>query len=137
LGLKANTKGFTFGAAYEVLGEKEGNAGGAFGTPLATLHAMNGFADRFLATPVKGLVDTNFTLGYANKRIGKFFAFYHLFESDNGGDDYGSELDLVYVRKFNKNLNLFVKSAFYSEGDDLHNGDTKKFWLMLDYKFGF
>ena len=137
LGLKANTKGFTFGAAYEVLGKKEGNAGGAFGTPLATLHAMNGFADRFLATPVKGLVDTNFTLGYANKQIGKFFAFYHLFESDDGGDDYGSELDLVYVRKFNKNLNMFVKGAFYSEGEDLHNGDTKKFWLMLDYKFGF
>jgi hypothetical protein len=137
LALKANTRGFTFGAAYEVLGEKEGNAGGAFGTPLATLHAMNGFADRFLATPVKGLVDTNFTLGYANKQIGKFFAFYHLFESDNGGDDYGSEFDLVYVRKFNKNLNMFVKSAFYSEGDDLRNGDTTKFWLMLDYKFGF
>ena len=140
LAVKANYNSFVLSAAYEVLGEKEGDGGGAFSTPLATLHAMNGFADRFLKTPVKGLVDTNFTLGYIDKQLGKFLAFYHLFESDDGGDDYGSELDLVYVPpKLNKHLGMMAKVAYYMEGDDAGTpvGDTTKIWLMLDYKFGF
>jgi hypothetical protein len=137
LAVKGKYDRFLLGAAYEVLGEKEGDGGGAFSTPLATLHAMAGFADRFLKTPVNGLADLNFTLGYIDKKLGKFLAFYHLFESADGGDDYGSELDLVYVRKFNKNLGMFVKSAFYWEGDDLANNDAIKYWLMLDYKFNF
>ncbi len=137
LAVKGKYDRFVLGAAYEVLGEKEGDGGTAFTTPLATLHAMAGFADRFLMTPEKGLVDLNFTLGYIDKKLGKFLAFYHLFESADGGDDYGSELDLVYVRKFNKNLSMFVKSAFYWEGDDLANNDAIKFWLMMDYKFNF
>lgn len=134
LGVTAKYSGFTLGMAYEVLGEKEGSEGGAFSTPLATLHGMNGWADKFLGTPAGGLEDLSLTVGYANKQVGKIVAIFRSFESNAGGDDLGSELDIVYVRKLNKNLGLILKSAFYDEGDS-GKGDTTKYWLQLDYKF--
>lgn len=137
LGFRANYSGFVTGVDYEVLGEKDGSGGGAFSTPLATLHGMNGWADKFLATPANGLVDTSFTLGYINKQFGRLIGIYHSFESDNGGDDYGSEVDVIYAYPVYKNLGLILKAAFYDEGDGLANNDTTKYWAMLDYKFNF
>ncbi|MCK5664363.1 MAG: hypothetical protein KAI17_12815 [Thiotrichaceae bacterium] len=137
LGFRIKQSGFIFGADYEVLGQKDGIGGGAFSTPLATLHAMNGWADKFLGTPVNGLVDTAITAGYINKRFGRFIVIFHNFESDKGSYDYGTETDVVYANKLSKNLNLTLKAAFYEQGDDLTNGDINKFWAMLDYKFNF
>ncbi len=57
---------FTVKAGYELLG---GDGLYGFQTPLATLHAFNGWADQFLGTPAGGLEDTYFT-GY------KGFFFY-------------------------------------------------------------
>src|SRR3989338_9048555 len=79
--------GFSLAAGYEELGSDGGAA--AFQTPLATLHAFNGWADLFLATPANGLRDY-----YAG--VGKTFAVpflpclkadvtYHEFDSDFGG----------------------------------------------------
>jgi hypothetical protein len=127
--------GFVVGLDYEVLGKKEGSEGGAFNTPLATLHGMNGWADKFLGTPPKGLVDLTLTVGYVNKKIGRVFAIYRNFQSDDGGDDYGNELDIIYAYQINRYLGTIAKAAFYKEGDDLANGDTTKYWLMFDYKF--
>ena len=45
---------FTLKAGYEVMG---GDGTWGFFTPLATLHAFNGWADKFLATPVNGIKD--------------------------------------------------------------------------------
>jgi len=138
LGIRLNYSGLILAADYEVLGEKEGVEGGAFNTPLATLHGMNGWADKFLKTPKYGLVDTAVTLGYNNKKFGRVVVIYHEFESDNGGDDYGNELDVVFVHKFSKKLTLLLKAAFYEQGDDLAtHKDTTKYWAMLDYKFNF
>lgn len=136
LGATLNYSGLILGAHYELLGQKDGSEGTGFNTPLATLHAMNGWADKFLGTPVDGLVDTGITVGYKNKAFGRVVVFYRTFESDNGGDDYGDELDVVFAHKFAKNLNLIVKAAFYKEGDDFGK-DTTKYWAMLDYKFNF
>ena len=136
LGVKVNASGLIAGVAYEVLGKEKGAAGtGAFSTPLATLHGMNGWADRFLATPVDGLVDTSLTLGYVDKSIGRLIAIYHVFESDKDRKDYGDELDLIYAKKLSKSLNLIAKTALYNEGQDWKIGDTTKYWLTLDYKF--
>jgi len=134
LGVKTNYKGFLIGLAYEVLGEKEGSEGGAFTTPLATLHGMNGWADKFLKTPAGGLEDLNLTVGYITKKHGRIVGILRSFESNAGGTDLGSEFDLIYARKINKNLSMILKSAFYDEGDS-GKGDTTKYWLMLDYKF--
>ncbi|MEI8045213.1 MAG: hypothetical protein WCL11_27625, partial [Verrucomicrobiota bacterium] len=47
---------------YEVL---EGNGTIGFATPLATLHAFNGWADMFLSTPANGLKDFYLKAGYS------------------------------------------------------------------------
>ncbi len=138
LGVKVNASGLVAGVTYEVLGKKEGKEGGAFSTPLATLHGMNGWADKFLATPVDGLVDTSITLGYVDKQIGRLVAIYHIFDSDKDSKDYGDELDMIYAKKLSKTLSLIAKAALYNKGDDLpkkFGDDTTKYWLMLDYKF--
>jgi hypothetical protein len=134
LGANTNYNGIILGAYYEVLGEKEGTEGGAFSTPLSSLHIQNGFADKFLKTPDDGLVDMSINIGYHMDGIGKFLAMYHNFESDNGGKDFGQEFDFLYLKKVSKNFSMMVTAAIYQQGD-LAIFDTKKYWLMLDYKF--
>ncbi len=139
VGVDGSMSGFTAGVAYEVLGEADGGRG-AFWTPLATLHAMNGWADVFLATPKEGLTDLSFKLAYNAGEYGKLMAVYHIFESDvdkaNGDDDLGDEIDVAYKVGLAKNLGLLLKGAFYSAGDDSFGyADTTKYWVQLDYKF--
>ena len=63
----------TFRFDYEVL-EGSGRAGTpAFNTPLATGHAFQGWADRFLTTPIDGIEDTYIT-AVANILGGNFIA---------------------------------------------------------------
>ncbi len=137
----ATMSGFTVGAGYEVLGEK-GSGQNAFFTPLATLHAMNGWADVFLGgTPDEGLVDMTLKLGYNAGEFGKIVGIYHDFSSDvdqagTGYDDLGSEIDVAYKYKINKGLGLLLKGAWYSEGDvGFSAKDRTKYWVQLDYKF--
>ncbi|MDX1572303.1 MAG: alginate export family protein, partial [Xanthomonadales bacterium] len=52
----------SLGLGFESLGGGDA-PGAAFSTPLATLHAFNGWADRFLATPDAGLEDLFVTVG--------------------------------------------------------------------------
>jgi len=117
-------------AGYESLGSDDGNA--AFQTPLATKHAFNGWADKFLVTPVNGLNDTY--LKVVSKVAGlKLVGVYHDFTSDEGSSDYGTELDLVLIKPFNKTVKGIVKYADYKA--DSFSTDTKKIWLSLEAKF--
>jgi len=144
--LDANMSGFLAGAQYEVLSGTDGTGSKTtFTTPLATLHAHNGWADEFLATPAAGLVDLNVTVGYKAKGFGVAKAIYHDFSSDVGSTNYGTEFDLLYKNSVPgvKNLTGLVKAALYSGGDSVAEGNTLQlatdktvFWLMLDYKFG-
>ena len=131
----ANISGFLVGAQYEVLGAgSDGN--GAFQTPLATLHAHNGWADMFLGgTPVDGLVDFNGMVGYKAEWFGVAKVIYHDFSSDRGSTDYGTEWDALYKNKIPgvKGLSGLLKASWYSA--DQYKTDTTKFWVMLDYKF--
>jgi len=133
--LGMNMNGILAGAQYEVLGAGEdGNA--AFQTPLATLHAHNGWADMFLlGTPDDGLVDMNVMLGYQSAGFGVAKVIYHDFSSDRGDTDYGTEVDVLYKNKIPgfKGLTGLLKGAFYST--DGFGPDTTKYWAMLDYKF--
>lgn len=144
--LDANMSGILLGAQYEVLSGTDGTGSKtAFTTPLATLHAHNGWADEFLATPTAGLVDLNVTVGYKAKGFGVAKAIYHDFSSDEGSVSYGSEIDLLYKNSVPgvKNLTGLLKAALYSGGDSVAEGNTAQlardktvFWVMLDYKFG-
>ena len=103
-----------------------------FSTPLATLHAFNGWADQFLGTPVDGLEDLYVSVG---GKVGgvKLLAVYHEYSADNGGEDYGSEYGLLAARKFGKHYTLLAKYASYSA--DEHNADVDKLWLSGQLKF--
>ncbi len=131
--------GFIAGVGYEVLSDK-GDGDFAFWTPLATLHAMNGWADVFLKTPNEGLEDLSVKLGYNFGEYGKIVGIYHNFSSDKknaaGDDDLGDEIDIAYKVKLLKGLGLLLKYADYSEGDASFNKkDVTKYWIQLDYKF--
>lgn len=144
LDLKADMNGFFAGAGYEFLsGTTTTDGKTKFQTPLATLHAFNGWADKFLATPTGGLKDTSVTLGYSAAGLGKAMVVYHDFATDvemGGKSDLGNEWDLLYTNAIPgvKGLNALVKAAFYNAGDvnpTTTYADTDKIWLQLDYKF--
>jgi len=137
LELGATVKPVAFGLGYEVLGS-DNNVG--FKTPLATLHAFNGWADVFLNTPALGLQDI---YGFAQVTLPAEIplrAIYHKFDSDAGDADYGSEIDLVASRKFGKNWTALVKYAYYMGEDAVPgvvpaNTDVQKFWAQVEFNF--
>lgn len=144
--LNADISGFLAGIQYEVLSGDGDGAGdeSTFQTPLATLHAHNGYGDIFLTTPDAGLEDLNFTLGYKSKEFGTLKAIYHDFSSEVGSIDYGRELDIIYTRAVPgvNNLTGTLKFVDYNAGDTVAEGnptaqsyDMTKFVAMLDYKF--
>jgi len=123
-------KKLTVKVGYEVLGSNDGMWG--FWTPLATLHAHNGWADKFLNTPATGLKDTYLNLSTVLNGY-KLMAVYHDFSADFGGADYGTELDLLVAHKFGKNYNWLLKYADYSS--DGFATDTSKIWASVGAKF--
>ena len=88
LELSASVKPVSFGAGYEVLGtgsNDDGVGSVGFKTPLATLHAFNGWADVFLNTPAKGLRDAYGFVQVTTPGDVPVRLVYHKFDADNGG----------------------------------------------------
>jgi len=122
----------TFFVGYEVLSGDADNPGSAFRTPLATLHAFNGWADQFLATPNTGLEDV--FLGAKGDIEGfKWQVIYHDFAAEDGPGDFGQELNFSVAKKLNKNFSALLKAAQYEAGDI--KADTNKDWIMLSAQF--
>ena len=119
----------TVGGGFEIL---EGDAHRGFSTPLATLHAFNGFADVFLSTPANGLEDYYLKAAFPVTKTLKATAVFHEFRSENSSGRIGRELDLVLGYKISQNLSATAKAAFY---DGSTNADVTKFWLQLDAKY--
>jgi len=115
-------------AGYERLG---GNpTDGQFQTPFATLHAFNGWADKFLSTPVDGLVDL---YGGVGATPGPFDVevVYHGFKADDGDADYGTELDAQVTYKAWWGQVFAVKLATYDA--DTFSTDARKLWFWTQY----
>ncbi len=129
--IEAGTKlgKITVKAGVEMLGSDNGIG---FATPLATLHKWNGFADKFLATPGAGLEDIYLTAVTKINGV-KLVATYHDYNSDVGGINYGSEIDLIAAYKLNKTYSFLAKYANYNA--DEFSVDTEKLWLMVTAKF--
>lgn len=123
--------GMTLGIGYEVLGA-DSSAGVGFSTPLATLHAFNGWADQFLSTPGAGLEDlyVSFKFKVAGWNL---TAVYHDFSSDIGSFSYGDEIDLSGSYKLSDRYGLLLKAALFSadSSSPLTNVDTNKLWVMF------
>lgn len=118
------------GIGLESLGSDNGQG---FRTPLATLHAFNGWADLFLATPAAGLDDLYFKLGY---RVAgwQLQAIYHDFSAETGGGDYGSEIDFAASTKLAGRYALLLKAAWFSTDTPAFE-DTTKIWMMVTAPF--
>ncbi len=125
-------KQVTFFTGYEVLEGDTNQAGAAFRTPLATLHAFNGWSDQFLTTPDAGLEDS-FVGAKGDIEGFNWQLVYHQFDANSGSGDFGDELDFSVAKKLNKNFSALVKAAQYNAKDI--KTDTNKYWLMLSAKF--
>lgn len=128
----ATHRGFNVVAGFEVLG---GDGSRGFSTPLATLHAYNGWADKFLATPAEGLEDGYLKLGYTHKRSKgkwKLLAVYHDFHSNRGSSHYGSEVDFLASYKLTKQASFTLKYADYTAGS--FASDTQRLIGQVDFK---
>ncbi|MEP3264128.1 MAG: hypothetical protein ABJM86_00680 [Hyphomicrobiales bacterium] len=131
----ANWRGFSFKAAYEVL---EGDGTTGFSTPLATLHAFQGDADVFLATPADGIEDLQFALGYKVKDLPylgdtRIKAVYHRFTSENTSGDLGDEFDFGIYTKPLKEFSASVEYANF-QSDTPAISDIQRLFLTLGFK---
>lgn len=122
-------KGNTFKAGREQLG---GDGQYGFQTPYATLHAFNGWADRFLTTPTDGLIDAY--LGWSRK-FGKIGAtvVWHDFSADSGNSHYGREWDASLSWALDKRWTILGKLADYRADEYL--ADTTKLWMSVEYAY--
>lgn len=125
LRLAQRLDGWHWFAGHERL---EGDGEYAFQTPLATLHAHNGWSDQFLATPTDGLIDTYVAAG---TRIGEWSGLIklHDFRSDQGSRRYGNEYGAMISRPLLQNLSFEAKFAWF-EGSR-QRADVTKLWLTL------
>jgi hypothetical protein len=124
-------RGVTAKLGYEAL---QGDGAHSVQTPLATLHAFNGWADQFLVTPVNGLQDAYLSVDGAAAGV-NLTAVYHGFYSYRGGAEYGAELNLQAMKKIANNYALIAKYASYNAGAAPGIVDTDKMWLVGQLSF--
>lgn len=108
----------------------------ALQTPLATLHAFNGWDDQFTVTPLGGLKDyyasLNGSMGRSTigSRLGWTVA-YHQYRATKGSVRYGSEWDASLSYALMPGLNALLKAADYRA--DRYGYDDTKLWLQLEW----
>jgi hypothetical protein len=126
---------FTVSGSYELL---EGDGVRGFSTPLATLHAFQGWADVFLTTPAAGIEDVNFTARYAPSWTAGpvstpvFMVRWHEFEADQTGADLGSEIDAQLTARLAPKVTGILKIADY-DGPTGGPADRTKVWVGLQF----
>lgn len=122
--------GIAVALGQEILGSDDGTYG--FQTPLATKHAYQGWADKFLVTPDSGISDAYLKVVTHASGI-RLLAMYHDYETVEGSGDLGSEINLLASGKINKHFSVGLKYASYRAGDS--GSDTDKLWLWGQAKF--
>jgi hypothetical protein len=130
--LAGTVKDWTATAGIEVL---EGDGVKGFATPLATLHKFQGWADKFLTTPVNGIDDRYLSLGYSKKSVGPFDSLsalvaYHTYEAERTALDYGSETDILLQAKWQRFTGALKYADYQADG---FATDTQKFWIQFEY----
>lgn len=115
-----------------------GNGQAALQTPLATLHAFNGWADKFLVTPADGLRDlyVDFAVAPKTKGLPKGLilrAVFHDFRSTLGNRPYGREFDAQVAVPVTKRISMLAKAALYKARG--FGVDTKRLWLQAEAHF--
>jgi len=141
--LTGSFRQYTLGGGIERL---SGDGTRGFATPLATLHKFQGWVDKFLTTPDKGLKDVYGTGSFTFKGVGpfetlSFTAMYHDYYSTRGDVSYGHEWNAQASLKWQRFVGL-VKYGDYGIGKPVQavTGNaattltrTKKFWAQIEY----
>jgi hypothetical protein len=128
-GVAAKSGGLAFG--HEELGSDNGVS---FRTPLATLHAYNGWADLFLTTPANGLRDTYVKASATLPEGINLLVFLHWYEADRLGAGYGREANVQFSRKFGPRFTATAKYARFDR-DLASMPDVSKFWLQVEFVY--
>lgn len=121
-------------AGYEVLA---GNGTIGFSTPLATLHAFQGWADTFLTTPADGIKDLYAKASFSFPVEGPLKSLvatvvYHGFEAQRGGIGFGHEWDALIEAKLSHNVTIGLKVADYEGGGPFP--DKTVGWAYIGWK---
>ncbi len=141
LELGSTIKPVNFGAGYEVLGSDDGSG---FKTPLATLHAHNGWADVFLNTPgrefgapagVAGIRDLYAFAGVTLPYEIPLRVVLHQFRSDSGSVHYGDEIDVMISKKFGKHWTALAKYAYFDGKETPTAFDVDKIWAQIEFNY--
>ncbi|MCC5790860.1 MAG: alginate export family protein [Opitutales bacterium] len=138
--LSAQYDALTFGGKFEIL---EGDGQQGFRTPLATVHAFNGFADVFLplAGFPNGLEDYSVFAGYQipignglNTRV-----TYHYFQTENNRTKLGEEINFVASYRFNEFLSTNFKYGYFNSAGAaiFAPASQDKEMLVVDVNFTF
>ena len=135
--MNVSLAGFKVAAGDEVL---QGNGTIGFATPLATLHAFEGWADKFLTTPANGIKDAYGSLGWNRTGLWGLSSFsatvvYHHFDAERISVGYGSECDVALSGKWH-HFTALLKYADYNAAAATPAAiarDTRKFWAQLEY----
>ncbi len=120
------------GVGYQLLGSDDGNFGFRF--PLGTNHKFQGWADVFLVTPAAGVQDLYVYLNGDLPYDVKGRLVFHKFYSDEGGADFGWEVDARLTKKITENLSVLAKVAYYN-GDGGPFADRVRVWTQLTLSF--
>jgi hypothetical protein len=127
---------FSLRAGYESL-EGEG-ANRRFITPLATLHAFQGWADVFIATPSDGVEDLYIAPTFRPNISAPYFSapaltlVWHDFEAERTGADLGEEIDVLASASITRRLSMLIKYADY-DGTGAP-ADTTRTWVGFEFK---
>jgi hypothetical protein len=115
----------------------DGDGRRGFQTPLATLHAFQGWDDVFLTTPAKGVRDLNLTAATSltgpHARPVKLQAALHRFDDADGATDFGQELDASISTPLTPHVSTELKAAVF-QSDLAAFPDRTKIWLSFEFK---
>ena len=116
----------------------DGDGVRGFQTPLATLHAFQGWADVFLTTPATGLRDINVRAatswdGPHGKPV-RLQVAAHDFADADGSTGFGQEIDVALSTPINAHLSAELKAARFT-GDRPAFADRTKMWMTLELKY--
>lgn len=135
--LSATIRHFVMTAGDELM---QGNGSIGFATPLATTHAFDGWADKFLTTPANGLENRYVSLACQGLNLGPMHgamakAIYRSFAPQHLDGNYGSEWDFQLSASWQK-LTPALIFADYRAAAATPNAvarDTKKLFIQMDY----
>lgn len=135
--LNASLAGFKAAIGDEIM---QGNGTIGLATPLATLHAFEGWADKFLTTPANGIKDLYGSFGWNKSNVLWLSSLaatvvYHQFDAERTSTGYGSEWDLMLSAKW-RHFGGLLKYADYSADSTTPVAiarDTRKLWAQIEY----